>query len=655
MIKFVTLIIVFSLFVCSPVEGQKTTAQKIQEDTLTINDMLDDLEGYKMVDDLKEIFMEYKDYWNSNIRPPNEDDLKDFYVTIGEKLLEFAPVYDADFKSNLIDLKNSYEGIESSPKELKKLRKDFKNLKKAHEKNKPNNIDKIKIANLIRQYEKAGGRRDISVGDILRKGGQLILTLDEYADNFGKLDNLSDAQIDSLKTDPVAFISQKTDEHIEKYRRLKDSLSVVEIQTDLLQDYQTIISELNDSIERENKKFSQENTTLLSVKKSVENELLVSTNRQNQLNQELMQIRSRLSKYEQDLQAKINERDGLSEDMEELRAKLKLTTSDFESSYKELEKLQTASIQLRTDTANLQAAKAKIEKEKQTLFDEKESAENGRLIFLISSLVLFLGLLGYLFSEQWRVRKENKALSEEKALLEKNIEYTEGFYEEYRKASKAQIAIERKKLKKQNVVMLRELNHRTKNNLQMISSILGIQAMSIDDKKAKEVLINSKSRIHAIGLIHKGMYTEAFEDQVQVMMKNYVNNLVNSLKKSFQFEAEVTINNEVENIFIPPDKALPIGLIINEVVTNAFKHAFRGQPSPTLNIVLKHKGENELYVSVQDNGNGMNKDQTTKKSFGLKMIDLLIHELEGKYMFKNDNGLKFIMTFPVQYTLKNST
>ena len=674
-----TLIFTLCLFSTLQVNGQKTVDQKIEDDILVIDDMLDDLEGYKMVDSLKKIVEEYRVYWNTTIGPPSEDDLKDFYVTIGEKLLEFAPVYDADFKSDLIDLKNSYEDIEPSPKELKKLRKNFKNFKKAHEKNKPNNIDKIKIANLIRQYEKAGGRRDISIGDILREGGQLILVLDDYADRFGKLDSLSYPEMDALKANPIDFISGKTDEHITEYKRLKNALANVKKETVSLEKYQDTIRDLTHSIERTNQALSDHNKILENVRQEKERAINRSTNKQNELNQKLAKVSSQLSKYGRDLQAKINERDGLLADVEELKAELKSTINNFESSYKELEQLQTISIQLKTDTAqlradtaNLQAAKAKIEKDKQTLFDEKERAENGRLIFLISSIVLLLGLLSIVLRGQWLVKKENKALSEEKALLEKNIEYTEGFYDEYRKTTKAEIAIQREELKeqkeqlegknkqlekkdKQNEIMLRELNHRTKNNLQTISSILGIQSMKTDNKSVKDILKSNKSRVRAIGLIHKGLYTEAFDDQVQVKMKNYVSSLVKSLKKSFQFETEMTINNEVENIFIQPDKALPIALIINEVIANAFKYAFINHTNPKLNITFGYNNSNrdKINLKIEDNGKIASTDNQASRCprddyFSTLFVKLWVTELEGKcgYDKTPEGGLRFILSIP---------
>jgi len=272
---------------------------------------------------------------------------------------------------------------------------------------------------------------------------------------------------------------------------------------------------------------------------------------------------------------------------------------------------------------------------------------------------LLLGLLSYVLYGQWLVRKENQALSEEKALLEKNSEYTENFYDEYRKTTKAEIAIQREELKKQTEqleVMLRELNHRTKNNLQMISSLLGIQAMKIDNESTKDILKNNKSRIHAIGLIHKGIYTKVFNKDIEIKMQDYIDNLINSLQKAFQLNTEVKIQKRVEDIFINPDKAIAIGLIINEVVTNTFKHAFTDHPCPQLKIKFGFNNNNKdkIYLKIEDNGkitlpihNG-NQQCPRDDAFGARFVDLWTKELEGTCLYDKtaEGSLRFILSIP---------
>lgn len=370
------------------------------------------------------------------------------------------------------------------------------------------------------------------------------------------------------------------------------------------------------------------------------------------LTKEKEKLNEKIAEYERLINLKSTEYNVYSTEVDELKVKLDSSKNTLSLVQSDLDRTKYSKQKLQTEIDSLNAVKAKLDEEKACLTTDKEKAENGRLLFLLLSTILLLGILIYILYLQWKIQGENKRLSEEKALLEKDIELTESFFEEYRKISKADIAIQREKLRRQNVVMLRELNHRTKNNLQTVSSILGIQALSIDDKKARDILLSNKSRIHAIGLIHKGMYTEAFDQQINVKMKDYVDSLIDSLKQSFQYGKEVQIEKEVEDILVQPDKALPIGLIISEVINNAFKHAFLEHPDPKMCIELKHIDNDQLQISIRDNGRGMSGAEIRKDSFGLKMIQLLTSELEGTHRFENDEGLKFTMNFPLKYTVK---
>ncbi len=654
------LILGLSTIVLSPVEGQSNNWQEsLDKNKQEIEDMLGEMEGYMKISELRKLIDEYRTYLKPDTASlTNGEKLHQYYVEIGDKLLSLAPRYDpANFKRRLNIIKTNSAKIKSE-KDYRKWKKEFVVLKRRYKNNKPGFWAMLNI------FKKNKGK--IGMGDIYREIGGGLLSMDEYIEDFGKKNRLDSLEMDNLKRDPARYITLITMENIERYEELEVQTKELEKERKNL-DYSTkIIVKLTASLENQNVILAKHNSDLASVRSSKEQALQSLADRENEL-------KTTSDKYENRIQQKITELDLLKSEADTLREFANSSANNFVTKQEELHELEKIYNELRTDTDSLQKEKARIVADKKELEEAKETAENGRMIFLLSTIILLLGMLSYVFLERWNTIKENKRLLEEKAILEKILKKNKaGFYDEYAKTSKAELAVqrerlrdlteklqesqkqivtERNKLSRQNIVMLRELNHRTKNNLQMISSILGIQSMSVKDKKAKEVLLNSKSRIHAIGLIHKGMYTEAFDEKIQVKMKYYVDNLVDSLSKSFQFGTQVAIQKEVEDIVVQPDKALPIGLIINEVVTNAFKHAFYKQPKPKLKIILRHKSNQELYLSIQDNGKGMNSNNTNTKSFGLKMIEILSDELEGRQWFENDNGLKFSMTFPIKYTL----
>jgi two-component system, sensor histidine kinase PdtaS len=190
-------------------------------------------------------------------------------------------------------------------------------------------------------------------------------------------------------------------------------------------------------------------------------------------------------------------------------------------------------------------------------------------------------------------------------------------------------------------LLMKELHHRVKNNLQTVTSIMRLQARHITDPSVLQVLGESRSRLEAISMIHQQLYRS--DDVQSVNFKLFLEGLVEKQlfthgMSEMALETKITLENE----FINVDLALPLGLIINELLTNSFKYAYPSVSKPTLQIDISH---DKLFYA--DNGSGLPSQYTNQasKSFGIQLISSLAQQLRGKFSFGNDNGMFFKLVF----------
>jgi ammonium transporter len=210
-----------------------------------------------------------------------------------------------------------------------------------------------------------------------------------------------------------------------------------------------------------------------------------------------------------------------------------------------------------------------------------------------------------------------------------------------KEAAKTESSLQEKEL------LLREIHHRVKNNLQVISSLLSLQSRSSKDEHAIEMAKESQNRIKVMALIHEKLYRS--KDFANVEFNDYIKNLVHDLFASYKVStSRISLKMEIENISLGIDTAIPTGLIINELVTNCLKYAFAKDTDGEVRISLRSidDGQNELIVS--DNGVGIPENLDIKKaeSLGLRMItNLTERSLHGKVNINRDNGTKFQIIF----------
>lgn len=193
--------------------------------------------------------------------------------------------------------------------------------------------------------------------------------------------------------------------------------------------------------------------------------------------------------------------------------------------------------------------------------------------------------------------------------------------------------------------LMRELHHRVKNNLQVISSLLGLQSMKLEDKAAKKAVSEGKGRIRAMSLIHQKLYQN--QEVTSLNIKEYINNLVLELAQSYGYKEKTNIIIEAPEKDFDADTSLPIGLIINELVSNAFKYAFDNVKKPQLMLNLKAVDGKYYMLLISDNGKGLPSDFQMEKttSFGMKLVNLLVKQLKGTMEVSNENGLSYEIKF----------
>lgn len=194
-------------------------------------------------------------------------------------------------------------------------------------------------------------------------------------------------------------------------------------------------------------------------------------------------------------------------------------------------------------------------------------------------------------------------------------------------------------------VLLKEVHHRVKNNLQVISSILSLQSTYTKDPSVLAIIRESQNRIKSMSFIHETLYqTKNFSD---INFSVYVKNIVTNLVHTYQLvENKVIINFELDEVVLSLDASIPCGLIFNELISNALKYAFVGRERGILTIGLRQKANN-VTLYVKDNGIGFpeNVDIFNTESLGLQLVSALTEQLDGKLECKNENGTNFIITF----------
>ena len=209
----------------------------------------------------------------------------------------------------------------------------------------------------------------------------------------------------------------------------------------------------------------------------------------------------------------------------------------------------------------------------------------------------------------------------------------------------------------EKVVLLKEIHHRVKNNLQVITSLLNLQARDIVDESAQKLFINSQSRVQTMALIHERLYQS--DNLSKVNFAEYIPALVDSLFSTYKTGSqEVDLQIDVEELMIELDQAIPCGLIVNELMSNALKYAFPEERSGTIVVQLHALEDNMLELNVSDNGIGLPEEVglEAKSTLGWQLLNILTRQMRGALeVLERRQGVHFRITFPLmlESTTKN--
>ncbi|HWK44269.1 MAG TPA: histidine kinase dimerization/phosphoacceptor domain -containing protein [Stellaceae bacterium] len=202
---------------------------------------------------------------------------------------------------------------------------------------------------------------------------------------------------------------------------------------------------------------------------------------------------------------------------------------------------------------------------------------------------------------------------------------------------------------KEKDILLGEIHHRVKNNLQIIHSLLGLQSNKNDDPVVINILMESQNRIRSMALIHQTLYES--KDFARVDFSIFLDTLVPILLSSYGIGMErIALSITSSSVLLPIDAAIPCGLVVNELISNALKHAFPDDMGGEIRIDLSHDATDQVVLSVSDDGIGIPEafDMTQTDTLGLRLVPLLVAQLGGDLTIQRSKPTRFSLRFPLQ-------
>ena len=309
-----------------------------------------------------------------------------------------------------------------------------------------------------------------------------------------------------------------------------------------------------------------------------------------------------------------------------LLSKLYEKNGDFQGSNKLLQDHLTLLSQMHEDRqqeylAEFEAKYNKSEDEKIILSQEKElvisSKNTSNLLIVLSGLLLIVGIVFFFFV---RLRKKQNALVVQKQIVDQSLEEKE--------------------------LLLKEVHHRVKNNLQIISSLLNQQALKSTDETLRSLVDEGQRRIKSMAMIHQKLYQT--EDFRNINMGDYTEELTRTISNSMKSaDQDIVVHYDIDKTKFNIDLAISLGLILNELITNVYKYAFKGRKSGNVFIGLKEVDEDKHELSVRDDGVGLPLDfeERSKQSLGMSLIKGLSWQLRGDLSYSSDSGSNFMVKF----------
>ena len=281
-----------------------------------------------------------------------------------------------------------------------------------------------------------------------------------------------------------------------------------------------------------------------------------------------------------------------------------------------------ADLQTKFEVDKKELALQKIEIEKNAEKDQKKLIQKQLNITFVFTAIVALLLLTITYF-YWRLKKANKRLFAQKETTQQvNTELTHTL--EYKD------------------ILLKEVHHRVKNNLQVISSILQLEIDTIENPQSRKSFQNSINRIYSMAMVHEQLHGN---DSNQFVDSNrYFEEIIYYIESSFTNQ-KVQIDLRIDDIKLPLKKALPLGMILNELITNAFKYAFSAEGKEGVLQVSMEQKEGVIHITIRDNGPGIDQTKVRKNSIGLQIAKDFIYQLKGSMACSTDHGTVYTIQF----------
>ena len=264
----------------------------------------------------------------------------------------------------------------------------------------------------------------------------------------------------------------------------------------------------------------------------------------------------------------------------------------------------------------------------------QEAAQTRNII--IAGVIFLILLMGMGYYRYYTKQQSHKKLeAKQEVINQKNI-------------SLESLISEQSKLLNEKEWLLKEIHHRVKNNLQIVMSLLNTQSAFIDNEAALKAIRHSQHRMFAMSLIHQKLYESQSVAKVEMLV--YIEELVEYLRDSFDVGSRIDFNTKIDFIELDVAQAVPVGLILNEAITNSIKSAFAGRDSGIITIVMEWLDQTQLSLVIADNGVGLSPDFDTgnSKTLGMSLMSGLSRQLGGVFSIENKGGLTITILFKVE-------
>jgi len=262
-----------------------------------------------------------------------------------------------------------------------------------------------------------------------------------------------------------------------------------------------------------------------------------------------------------------------------------------------------------------------LQKEQQLVFNHQQELQQQYyikiILFFALGIVLLVAAFIYLYAK--RNRKQAVLLNEKNTIINTSLD--------------------------EKVLLLEEVHHRVKNNFQLVSSLLELQSKEIVDEKALKTISEGQNRVRAMALIHQKLYES--DDIKNIDFKDYCTQLIEELTTNYGIDKTTVTEVKIENRNFDIDTAIPLGLILNELIINAFKYAFNNDAENKLSVSIKTHTNSNYILIVKDTGPGLPAEFNIAKtkSLGLRLVRRLAKQLYGTFEYSYDNGSTFSIIF----------